>query len=341
MRYCNFHTAFFDTLTDVYENYQFLNAPRGYRSREKLNYRFTLIHPRERICYLPIRKTNIIFNFAEVFWYLSSSNKLDFIAYYAQGIRKYSIDGCTLTGTAYGPKIFNFGPSSVNQWDKVVRLLMHEDRDSKRAYIQIFDACEKVSLENIDVTCTLGLHFLIREEKLYLCAFMRANDVFKGMVSDVFSFTFLQELMATQMGIGLGEYYHNVGSIHLYENDYQKAAQILVESTHADRLETRFKFPQMPCQDNWHYIQVILDYEKLLRNAKIVLTLDRIEQLKLPEYWKQILMLFSFYQGIVYRQKIDKEIYENLYPIYQYLLHNKWFKNDLCKSSVEDDKVTF
>ncbi len=36
-----------------------------------------------RTCHLFIlKKTNIVFNFAEVLWYLSGSNDLDFISYY-------------------------------------------------------------------------------------------------------------------------------------------------------------------------------------------------------------------------------------------------------------------
>lgn len=56
---------------------------------------------------MPSRKTNIVFNFAEALWYLSGKNDLDFIEYYASNMRKYSMDGKCLTGTAYGKKYFN------------------------------------------------------------------------------------------------------------------------------------------------------------------------------------------------------------------------------------------
>ena len=40
---------------------------------------------------------------------------------------------------------------------------------------------------------------------------MRANDAYRGNASDVFSFTFLQELLAHQLDLELGSYTHVVG----------------------------------------------------------------------------------------------------------------------------------
>jgi thymidylate synthase len=80
----------------------------------------------------------------------------------------------------------------------------------------------------------------------------------------------------------------------------------------------------MPLENNWSHILTVLDYEKMLRTQKIILKFESIKCLDLPEYWRQVLMLFSIYQGLVYRDTIDEEIFYNLYPSYQYLLHNKW-----------------
>src|SRR5699024_8991728 len=134
-------------------------------------------------------------------------------------MKEYSMNGQTLTGTAYGPKIFRFGTGQVNQWQRIAHLLNREDPDSKRAFIQIFDCNEVLGSANIDVSCTLGLQFFVREKKLYAIAYMRANDAFRGMVSDVFSFTFMQELLARELGLELGDYYHVVGSVHIYKPD--------------------------------------------------------------------------------------------------------------------------
>lgn len=322
MHYNTFHEAYIETLRETYYRPQFFNAPRGNHSREKLNYHFHVQNPVERVCYSKSRKTNIIFNFAEVLWYLSGSNSLDFISYYNKKMPAYSMNQKTLTGTAYGPKIFEFGNAKINQWQKMKDLLTKEDPDSKRAFIQIFDATELVVANNIDVSCTIGLQLFVRENKLYMSSYMRANDAFRGMVSDLFSFTFIQELMAKELRLELGEYFHNVGSVHIYEPDNDWVKRVLHEAESNDQYN--FTFPEMPSMDNWPFIQAVLKYENLLRNDHIQLSSTDIDQLPLPLYWKQILLLFSLYQCIAYKRPIDISLYDNLLPVYQHFIFNKW-----------------
>lgn len=325
MQYSNFHEAYIETLYDTYHNPQFFNAPRGNHSREKLNYNLSIKNPVERVCYLPSRKTNIVFNFAEVLWYLSGDNSLDFISYYNKKMPEYSMNGKTLTGTAYEPKIFEFGNAKINQWKQIKDLLTHEDPDSKRAFIQIFDATELMVPNNIDISCTLGLQFFVRENKLYMASYMRANDAFRGIISDLFSFTFIQELMARDLNLELGEYFHNVGSIHIYQPDDEWTEKVLQEAKSDPRnMKPKFKFPKMPSINNWPSIETVLEYEALLRKDQIKMSSLDIKKLDLPEYWKQVLLLFSLYQYIAYKRPIDTSLYENLLPVYQHFVINKW-----------------
>ncbi|GAA0738308.1 thymidylate synthase [Clostridium oceanicum] len=323
MKFKNFHEAYLKNLNDVYYAPEFINQPRGNVSKERLNYSMILENPRQRICYTKLRKTNIIFNFAEALWYLSGSNDLEYISYYASNMKKYSMDGKSLTGTAYGPKIFSYGHNKINQWDRLIKLFK-EDPDTKRGFIEIFDANEDLSLKNIDVSCTIGLQFFIREKKLYTTAFMRANDAFRGIISDVFSFTFIQEFLANQLNLDLGEYSHNVATTHVYEPDFKNTEKVLFENT-IDRKE--FYFPKMPRKDNFNDLKIVLQYEKELRENTIYLVKEDIDKLDIDVYWKQVLYLFSLYQQIHCKDRLDKEIYNSLEPIYQYLFYNKWNKH--------------
>jgi thymidylate synthase len=235
------------------------------------------------------------------------------------------MNGRTLTGTAYGPKIFRFGNAAINQWEKVVELLSSQDRDSKRAVIQIFDPSEWLIQDNQDVSCTLALQFLVRENKLYLLCSMRANDAFRGMLSDIFSFTFLQELMARQLDLELGDYYHNVGTFHLYETDIPWTKRVLHEvQSDPHRLHAPFRFPELPSGNNWEYLRVVLDYERQLRRNTLCLESKQIEEVGLPLYWQQVLLLFEIHREIVYDSAVDRVLFERLLPLYQYLLVNKW-----------------
>lgn len=316
--YDNFNTAYIDTLDIVFNQADFFNSPRGFNSREKLNYHLSLKDPTQRIYYGKERKTNIVFNFAEVLWYLTGNNQLDYITYYNKRMPLYSMNGRTLTGTAYGAKIFRYGNSKINQWNNIKNILK-ADPDSKRAFIQIFDATELVIQDNIDVSCTLGMQFFIREGQLHAASFMRANDAFRGMISDVFSFTFIQELMARDLGLAIGNFYHNVGTIHIYEPDNPWVKRVLNSDDNTD-----FKFPEMPAVDNWAMIHTLSQYEESLRKNTIELSWNDIKKTRLSDYWQQILALFSLYQMIHYHKKIDISLYQHLIPAYRYLMVNKW-----------------
>lgn len=316
-QYDTFEQAFLAQLRRVRDNPEFTNAPRGFRSREILGVSYRVNNPRERIIRSSGRRTNIVFNFAEALWYLSGSNSLKQISFYAPSMTKYSADGHTLRGTAYGPRLFNFGGAGVNQWESVVRTLQ-ADPDSKRAFIQIFAPEELLIADNIDVACTIGLQYLIRQGELHAVSFMRANDAYRGTASDVFSFTFLQELLAHQLGLRLGSYTHMVGSYHLYQSDDALADRVLAagEVPPADFDPV----PVMPPGDNWPAVHRVLELERELRSGRLRLGPREIGELGLPDYWAQIVALFSLHAQRKLEGCVDAELTGFLAPVYRRLV---------------------
>lgn len=218
---------------------------------------------------------------------------MSYLAHYAPGVARYSADGHRLTGTAYGPRIFRHGSSALDQWSAVVDLL-RADPDSKRAVIQVFRPDELDAPDNRDVACTLALQFLIREERLHTIGYMRANDAYRGMVSDVFSFTFLQEMMARQLGVALGPYTHVAGSLHLDRPDLERARR-LVGAGPAQGLPPDV-MPPMPDGDNWSSLWRVMTIEEALRADDLRLDATTLDGLDLPEYWEHVLVLFELHR---------------------------------------------
>lgn len=323
LKFKSFDDAFMGLLTKLYHSPEFYNTPRGRANRECLNISFSINDPKNRICYNPARNTNIIFNFAEVLWYLSGSKSLDFIEYYCKNMRQYSPDNQTLTGCAYGPKMFSYGKEGLDQWSRLIKILKEDDPSSNRALIQIFDPRESLYRSNVDVTCTIALQFFLREEKLYMSTFMRSNDCFRGIVSDIFSFTFIQELIAAKLNVELGSYFHNVGSLHLYETDCKRVEKIL-ETGAITPLTYSSNSLKIPYGDNWDHINILLEYEEKLRKNEISLDSSIIANAKLPEFWNQILILLGIYREIYYEHQINPYLLEKLDLGYCQLIENKW-----------------
>jgi thymidylate synthase len=316
----NYHDAYLFNLVNHYRHHEHENAPRGHLQREILSYAYGLLNPVERVCYLPERKANIIFMFAEVLWYLKGDDSLDFISHYCPSMKQYSMDGKRLTGTAYGPKIFAWR-GEVNQWKEVVKEL-RRDPDSKRAVIIIRDPAEFLVEGNKDATCTTSFQFFVRNGRLAMVATMRANDMYRGAMSDVFSFTFLQELLARELGLAPGNYHHHVGSGHVYGSD-NRAVERVLESAQP-RSDFPFAFPEMPPGDNWESIALVLECEEAARKNRKRFGAAELGRLRLHPYWRQIVTLLEIHRQMEYEGAISSESFESLYPVYRFLVANRF-----------------
>lgn len=192
------------------------SAPRGQEIIEVKNFSIKIENPKKRILTHGFRKTSLPFAFGELLWYLSADNSVKTMSYYSKRMASFSDDGKTLN-SAYGYRIFGKHEMlPFNQWEFVVNKLK-EDKDSRQAVIHLHTPNNKPTKDEV---CTLSLQFLIRDGKLDMFTNMRSNDIVWGFTYDVFSFTSLQELMANELGVEVGSYYHNAASMHIYKKDF-------------------------------------------------------------------------------------------------------------------------
>jgi len=218
--------------------------PRGTTTRELINYNITLTDPRNRVITFPARKTSTKYLLGEFIWYISGSADPKGILPYAKfwdSIR--NSDGTV--NSNYGHRLFGhskapafvgtdryIGPQSepINQWNETAALL-ERDKDTRQAIMNIHVPHDRHA-GNKDVPCTLTLQWLIRDSRLHLIVSMRSNDVILGFTNDVFQFTMLQEAMllqlkATYPDLKLGFYFHNAGSMHIYDRHFEMAEKII------------------------------------------------------------------------------------------------------------------
>ncbi len=206
-----------DTLADVYKtigkqllNFGNIYKPRGMETKELLNVNFVLNNPRCRLIYNPKRKFSLIYAIVESLMLVNYSNELKYYSYFNENIKQFSDDGITLNG-AYGSRIAHLIPFIIKK--------IKEDKDSRQCVLPIY-SYNDISARTKDVPCTLNLHFMIRNNKLNLHVYMRSNDIIWGTPYDIFQFTMLQEVLANELSIDIGKYYHNVTSLHVYEKFY-------------------------------------------------------------------------------------------------------------------------
>lgn len=187
----------------------------GVMTRELINESFVLKNARDRVVSHPARKMNFPFAVAEWISFMSGYSDVNLFTPYIADYAKFSTNGITIDG-AYGMRNV-VEDEEFTQVERVEKLLRN-DPTSRRAVIQIYDEQDLLS-DSKNTPCTLTLQYLVRDGKLVAITNMRSNDLVRGLTYDVFVFTMLQEFIATQLGIPMGQYFHNAGSFHLYESD--------------------------------------------------------------------------------------------------------------------------
>lgn len=320
----NFHDIYIKNLRDTLD-FDFHNQPRGMEEYEKLCKTIQLLNPVERVIYSRERMCNIVFHFAEFFWYMTDDNSLEMIGYYAKNMKKYSQDGKILPGTGYGKKINKKLRDGKSQIEHIVELLKR-DPDSKRAVIQIFESDELCDTESIDVSCTLALQFLLRNNRLYCIAYMRANDMYIGNASDVFSFTMIQEYIARLLNVEIGTYYHIVGSSHIYKVNFKEAEKVV--RTYRPFQTYNMAFPKMPQDNVYNSLQMVLHFEKEMRKNNRRYSFTDIKDCGLNSYWQDIVSLLELYREVKNNEELDVEILCNLNETFKYLFELRFVKEN-------------
>jgi thymidylate synthase len=138
--------------------------------------------------------------------------------------------------TAIGPQFANYaennglfhgayGLRTRGQYEHVIERLK-SDPDTRQAVVTIWDPKLDLQPKKRDYPCTVLHQFRIRNNRLNMSVYMRSNDVWLGAAYDWFQFTRVQIAMASVLGVEPGTYAHHVGSLHIYEQNFDAAAQL-------------------------------------------------------------------------------------------------------------------
>ena len=180
------------------------------------NVGFTLENPRDMFILNKEREWNREYAEAEWQWYLSGDrniNKLGDIYGKIPPIWKRMADEDGNVNSNYG-----WQWKRNNQLENVIAML-ESNPDTRQAAISIYDAKEvNDGYYQHDTPCTYAVQFTILNNKLNMAVVMRSNDLWFGFCNDQYCFASLQMLVAYQLGIDVGEYYHYAHNLHLYNN---------------------------------------------------------------------------------------------------------------------------
>lgn len=261
--YENLHDAYLGTLADVYDNPDYVCAPREQKIREKLYYGFQITNPRNEAirtrdaernatiksytaneCELYDSGTNSAEDFgkASKFWLKLANPDGTVNSAYGHLIKYKKSHGHPiyelneeLKGVSDAAAVSQIlAEKSVNvmrtPWQWCVDSL-RSDKDTRQAILR-FSLPEHFYKGNKDMTCTLDGNFHIRDNKLLFRVHMRSNDLTLGLVYDLPWFISLMDEMVDELkdvypDLEVGTYTHIVDSLHIYDRDEEKILKML------------------------------------------------------------------------------------------------------------------
>ena len=83
--------------------------------------------------------------------------------------------------------------------------------------ISIYD-CKEHKYYRKDTPCTYAIQFTIYNDVLNMAVLMRSNYLWYGFCNDQYCFSMIQKLVADELNMEVGEYYHYAHNLHLYKD---------------------------------------------------------------------------------------------------------------------------
>ena len=237
----------------ISNKYDFISAPRGLETKEKLNVQFTVRHPDLQ----PIRtqdekrnKTIANYTVKELAWYdkgdrtaqnapskfwqTLADREGNINSNYGHLIKRDESEGSYLEMNTDSLLHSVTTPYLRTPFEWAIQCLVN-DRDTRKAIIRINKPSHSY-IGNKDFPCTVYLNCHIRNDNLYLTARMRSNDLTTGLVYDLPYFCKIQQDLVDAYNevshelIGVGPLTFSADSMHIYKKDEDKVIKMLGET---------------------------------------------------------------------------------------------------------------
>lgn len=203
-----------------------LNTTTG-MTKEILGKVFIISNPLNRWMINPERKHNVWSQIAESLWILTGNNKVDWLSRFLPRAINYSDDG-EIWRAGYH-RIINWNDKSKVNQVKYCYETLKSNPLSRQAVISIWDPERECTVDaSKDFPCNNWIQFLIRDNKLHMIVQVRSNDLIFGLSGiNVVEWTILHELMSSWLDVEVGDYQHQVGSLHIYDIHFERAQSII------------------------------------------------------------------------------------------------------------------
>ena len=126
----------------------------------------------------------------------------------------------------YGGRIFNFS-GQFDQINNFIVPLLRKDFSSRRAVMSIYDPLQDSDINNRNTPGIVYFHFRIKDNKLWITAHIRSNDLFFGWPANLYQLSELQNFIAEKLDVEKGNITVISNSAHIFMDDQERIKEVI------------------------------------------------------------------------------------------------------------------
>lgn len=190
----------------------------GYQLRFDLSQGFPLI---------TTKKVHLKSIIHELLWFLKGDTNIKYLKENGVSIWDEWADENGDLGPVYGAQWRSWQGANgliIDQISEVIDQIKNNP-DSRRLIVSAWNTAE---IPNMALApCHAMFQFYVADNKLSLQLYQRSADVFLGVPFNIASYALLLMMVAQVCGLGVGEYVHSFGDVHIYNNHFEQVEEQL------------------------------------------------------------------------------------------------------------------
>lgn len=158
----------------------------------------------------------------ELLWFLKGDSNVKYLQ--ENGVRIWNewADENGELGPVYGVQWRSWKGENGTFIDQIANVIeeIKTNPDSRRLIVSAWNVAgiEKMALP----PCHMMFQFYVANRKLSCKLYQRSADIFLGVPFNISSYSLLTMMIAQVTGLGLGEFIHTFGDVHIYNNHLEQ-----------------------------------------------------------------------------------------------------------------------
>jgi len=158
----------------------------------------------------------------ELLWFLMGSTNIKYLKDNGVGIWDEWADDEGELGPIYGAQWRHWDAPDGRTIDQIAQVIeaIRTNPDSRRLIVSAWNVAQLEEMRLPPCHCLFQFH--VAQDRLSCHLYQRSADLFLGVPFNIASYSLLTMMVAQVTGLGLGEFIHTFGDVHIYLNHIEQ-----------------------------------------------------------------------------------------------------------------------